>query len=124
MTSGHRTDRGLTGSEVDVDLVAAAAAGCPAVAALSAGMFGEVATYLPGRKVSGIRVNDTDIEIHIVAHHGHPLHHVAAHLGALTRPIIGDRRLTVVIDDLNTDLPSRNRGHRAIMSRSGSEQQP
>lgn len=122
MSIRHRTDRVVSGSEVDVDLVAAAAAGCPAVAALSAGMFGEVATYLPGRKVGGIRVTDTDVEIHIVAHHGHPLHHVAAHLGALTRPLIGHRRLTVAVDDLDVDLPSSNRADRSITSRSGSEQ--
>ena len=120
MTARHRTDRVLSGSEVDVDLVAAAAAGCPAVAALSAGVFGEVATYLPGRKVGGIRVDDTDVEIHVVARHGHPLHHVAAHLGALTRPLIGDRRLTVVIDDLDIDLPTGN--HQAVAPRAGSEQ--
>ena len=40
---------------VNVDAVAATVAGCAGVAALDSGPFGEVATYLPGRKVPAWR---------------------------------------------------------------------
>ena len=36
---------------IEVDAVAAAVAGCAGVSALDGGPFGEVASYLPGRKV-------------------------------------------------------------------------
>ena len=39
----------------EVDLLAAAVRAVPGVAALHPGMFGEVGTYLPGRRVPGIR---------------------------------------------------------------------
>ena len=42
--------------DVDVDAVAAAVAGCAGVSALDGGQFGEVASYLPGRKVTGVVV--------------------------------------------------------------------
>lgn len=41
---------------VDVDLVAAAVRGCPAVADLVGGSPSGAATYLPGRRVEGITV--------------------------------------------------------------------
>lgn len=38
----------------------------PGVAGLSAGVFGEVATYLPGDKVPGVRVGDDGVHVHVV----------------------------------------------------------
>ena len=38
----------------DVTAVASAVLGCSAVAGLDGGRFGEVATYLPGQRVSGV----------------------------------------------------------------------
>jgi hypothetical protein len=107
---------------VDVDGVVAAVVACPAVASMSAGRFGEVATYLPGRRVAGIRANDTDVEIHIVARRGYPLQHVTAQIAAATRSLIGDRSLTVAVDDLDIDLPGAASANRTIASRFGSEQ--
>ena len=43
---------------VDVDAVAAAVPGCAGVAALDGGPFGEVVSYLPGRRVTGVVVGD------------------------------------------------------------------
>jgi hypothetical protein len=106
------------GGAVDLDGVVAAAAGCPAVAGLSTGTFGEVATYLPGRRVGGIRITDTDVEIHVVARHGQPLPQVTAQIAAATGPLIGARRLTVVVDDLDVDFPDPSR---STSTPSGSE---
>jgi hypothetical protein len=46
------------------DAVAARVAGCPAVAALSAG---PIATYLPGRAVTGVAVRDNMIVVSVKA---------------------------------------------------------
>jgi hypothetical protein len=48
------------------DLLAAAVLATEGVAALHPGLFAEVATYLPGRRVQGIRVTDHGCEIHVV----------------------------------------------------------
>ena len=50
----------------DADTVAGIARAVPGVTALHAGMFGEVATYLPGRRVTGVRVTDDHIDVHLV----------------------------------------------------------
>ena len=43
---------------VDVDAIAAATLACPAVAGLHEGGSRAVATYLPGRRVVGVRAED------------------------------------------------------------------
>ncbi len=59
--------------DVDPEAVVAAALSCPDVARLSGGLVGEVATYLPGRQVTGVRFTDEEVEVHIVARWGPPL---------------------------------------------------
>lgn len=49
----------------------------PGVAALHGGMFGEAATYLPGRRVSGIRTSDTGTDIHVSVVYGAPVAEIA-----------------------------------------------
>ncbi|MCD2187937.1 Asp23/Gls24 family envelope stress response protein [Actinomycetospora soli] len=43
---------------VDVDRVAAAVLACPLVCGLATGEHGATETYLPGRRVRGVRVHD------------------------------------------------------------------
>ena len=45
--------------------LAAAVLAVPGVAALHPGMFGEVGTYLPGRRVAGIRITDNVVDVHV-----------------------------------------------------------
>ena len=42
---------------VNVETAAAVVLGCAGVSRLDGGPFGEVATYLPGRTVNGVRVS-------------------------------------------------------------------
>jgi uncharacterized alkaline shock family protein YloU len=51
---------------VVADAVAVAVLSTPGVADLHAGVAGEVATYLPGRRVRGVRVSDGGIDVHVV----------------------------------------------------------
>lgn len=47
--------------------VAAAVLACPHVAGLSGGPYGSVGTYLPGRRITGVRITDDQITVRIVA---------------------------------------------------------
>ncbi|GAA2557497.1 hypothetical protein [Pseudonocardia hydrocarbonoxydans] len=55
-----------TSPETDVDRIATAVLSCPSVAALHGGRFGEVAAYLPGRRVVGIRHEARHVAVHVV----------------------------------------------------------
>lgn len=46
--------------------VAAAVLAVPGVTGLHGGLFGEVATYLPGGRVSGVALDDESGEVHII----------------------------------------------------------
>ena len=96
------TDPGSApGSELtDADHIRAAVLACPGVVELSAGPFGEVASYLPGRTVPGVRVDDDHVEVHIVASYGEPLRAVADQIGASVQGLLGGRTLTVAVDDI------------------------
>ena len=48
------------------DQVADAVLAVPGVHALHAGLLGEVATYLPGRRVQGVRRREDGCEVHLV----------------------------------------------------------
>lgn len=81
------------------DRVRAAVLAVPGVAAMHSGSFGEVATYLPGRKVDGVRVRADVTEVDVVVDWGvHVLEtadSVRAAVQAITRPTV-----TVVIQDV------------------------
>lgn len=83
-----------------VEGLAAAVQGCAGVASLSAGTFGEVATYLPGRRVRGVRLTDETVEVHVVALWGPPLPPLAAQIRVGVGPFAGGRKINVYIDDL------------------------
>lgn len=51
--------------EDSADLIAAAVREVPGVAGLHGGTFGEVGTYLPGRRVAGVRTGDAYTEVHV-----------------------------------------------------------
>lgn len=67
------------------DTVAGIARAVPGVAGLHPGMFGEVATYLPGRRVTGIRILDDRIDVHVTIAVGAPVRETAA----LVREAVG-----------------------------------
>lgn len=52
------------------DLVAAAVVSVPGVAGMHTGSFGEVATYLPGRRVNGVRLREDATEVHVALVYG------------------------------------------------------
>lgn len=56
-----------------VDTIASAVVAVTGVANLHGGMFGEAATYLPGRRVAGIRLSEQGTEVHVTLLYGYPL---------------------------------------------------
>lgn len=93
-----------TGGEVGLlaDQIAAAVAGCPAVAALAAG---PVATYLPGRVVEGVAVRGSgeqgSVQIAVIAHFGLSLPEVAAQVRAVATPLAPGLRIDIRIEDID-----------------------
>ncbi|MEJ8279662.1 Asp23/Gls24 family envelope stress response protein [Pseudonocardia spirodelae] len=86
---------------IDTDRIADAVLSCPGVAQLHAGRFGEIATYLPGRRVSGIRVDPTAqaVEIHVVGRYPASVAAIADQVRAAVLPVVGDTRVDVVVGD-------------------------
>ncbi|MDM8084598.1 hypothetical protein QUV83_07480 [Cellulomonas cellasea] len=60
------------------DAVRAAVLGVPGVAAMHGGAFAEVATYLPGRRVTGVRIEPERTEVHVVVASESPIPGVAS----------------------------------------------
>ena len=87
----------------DLEQVASAALGCPLIADLTGGRFGEVATYGPGRRILGVRVMDGAIELHVVAKWGAPLPEVAEVVRAAVAPYAENLPVSVFVDDI--ELP-------------------
>lgn len=48
------------------EVVAATVLAVPGVVRLHRGRFGELATYLPGRRVIGVRIDERGTEVHVV----------------------------------------------------------
>lgn len=96
------TERAPGGSDPVGDkahLIAAAVLAIPGVAQLHAGVFGEVATYLPGERVTGVQLRDTSCEVHVVAVWGSPVLDVADRVRSTVAAITGGP-VDVTIEDV------------------------
>jgi hypothetical protein len=94
---GDRTPDGV--AEL-ADRIAAAVTRCPHVAGLTQIPDMPVATYLPGRTVSGVAVRPAEVEICVVARYGPPLPQVAAQVRQVVEPLVPGRVVDVVIADI------------------------
>jgi uncharacterized alkaline shock family protein YloU len=93
-------DRTLDGTAGLADRIAAAVTSCPDVAGLTQVPGMPVATYLPGRTVSGVAVRPAEVEICVVARYGPPLPQVAAQVRQAVEPLVPGRVVDVVIADI------------------------
>src|SRR5262245_14451730 len=82
------------------DRIAATVTRCPDVAGLTQNPGIPVATYLPGRTVSGVAVRPAEVEICVVARYGPPLAQVAARVWQVVEPLAPGRVVDVVIGDV------------------------
>jgi hypothetical protein len=94
---------------VDVDDVAAAVLGCAGVAGLDGGRFGEVTSYLPGRRVPGVVVSGGRVRVQIRSRWGVPAPDLAARITAVLAPLSGRRPVDVVIADIDDPASAPDR---------------
>jgi DNA-binding transcriptional LysR family regulator len=82
--------------------VAAAVAAHPAVARLDGGVFGAVATYLPGRRLVGVRIGEGDepVEIAVVLHPDRPIPDVVRALRRDVSRMCGGAAVDITVSDL------------------------
>ena len=86
------------------EIIAAAVASCPGVARLSSGASPvEVATYLPGRRVQGVRMGDGVVEIHVVARPGTVLPVLAESVRRAVTAVVPVPVVDVFVDDLELE---------------------
>ncbi len=71
------------------------------VADLSGGVTGEIATYLPGRRVPGVRISPDRVEVHLVVESRRPVHEVADAVRRALRPLVGSQPVDVVVADIS-----------------------
>ena len=90
---------------VNVDAVAAAMQACPGVSELDAGRLGEVASYLPGRRVQGVAVRTASVTVQVRTRWGVPAPDLLSQITAALTPLIGGRRVEVVIADIDDPPP-------------------
>ncbi len=85
---------------MDVEALARAVEGCPSVAWLAPGRGAEVATYLRGRRITGIRVVEGQLEVHVAARYGPSMPEVADEVRSAVAAHLGDKPVAVFIDDV------------------------
>jgi hypothetical protein len=95
------TPRAALVDGIDIDAVAAMVRGCAGVSALDGGPFGEIASYLPGRTVPGVAVDDNRIRVQVRSRWGVPAADVAALITAALAPLAGPRPVDVAIADID-----------------------
>jgi hypothetical protein len=90
------------GREVDrrVDPIVTAVLACPLVAGLHGGQEGEAVTYLPGRRITGIRITVDEVAIHVVARYPAVMDQVADQIRRAVAPFVAGLRVDVAIEDL------------------------
>ena len=96
-----------------VTAVAAAVRAVPGVADLHGGAYGEVATYLPGRRVRGIRLTSQAVDVHVTATWERGVRETAEAVADAAERAAG-RPATVTVEDLQTPetaTPQRNPDH-------------
>jgi hypothetical protein len=84
----------------DVDVIAAATLACPAVARLHAGGPRVVATYLPGRRVDGVRIEDDRVLVSVVLVYGAPVGSLDRQVRAALAPHVKGRSVDVHVADV------------------------
>jgi hypothetical protein len=85
---------------LDVDDIYAAVLACPGVAGLGSGMIGELATYLPGRRVPGIRVTPQLVELEVCARWGPPAQEIGRQIWGALASVVTDRPIAIAITDI------------------------
>jgi hypothetical protein len=90
---------------VNVDALAAAVRSCTGVDDLDGGLLGCVATYQPGRQLSGIRIGSDRVTIQVRGRWDVPVRELAAQIRVAVAPLVGGRTVDIVVADLADPAP-------------------
>ena len=101
---------------IEIDAIAAIVQGCAGVSALDGGRFGEVTSYLPGRTVPGVAVDDSRIRVQVRSKWGVPATDVAAMITAALAPLAGPRPVDVAIADIDDPPAAQPAGMAAAIA--------
>jgi len=85
---------------VDLDAVAAAVRGCPAIDDLLPGAWGGVVSYLPGRQIAGVRIASDHVVISVRGRWGIPVSEMARQVRSAIGALVAPRRVDLVVADL------------------------
>jgi len=93
------------------DLVAAAVLTVPGVISLHGGLFGKTATYLPGRRVPGVRLTEDVTDIHLSVVYGAPVFATAQQVRTAVAALVTGP-VNVTVEDVTpaTDAATTTRG--------------
>lgn len=91
------------GVEYGADLIAAAVQANREIAGLDGGRYGEIATYLPGRRLRGVRIRPDSVTVGVIGRYPATAAQIDAGVRASVRAVVGplDRPLHVHIGDLD-----------------------
>jgi hypothetical protein len=96
-----RVEGDATVDGVDVDRLAAAVEDCPAVDALVDGPPDWAATYLPRRRISGIRIEGDAVTTQVRLRYGSTVGQLARQVWRAATPLAGPRRVDIVVADIS-----------------------
>ncbi|SDL16895.1 hypothetical protein SAMN05216298_2856 [Glycomyces sambucus] len=84
-----------------VDAIADAVRAVPGVSGLHGGQLGEIAVLLPGRRIPGLRLGDTECEVHVAVDWGADIPLTAAAVRVAVAPLVGGRPVVVTVEDID-----------------------
>lgn len=94
---------------IDIDAVHTAVAACPGVHQVGSPGLAGVTTYLPGRRIPGIRISPDSVDLEVVAAWGFPVPLVAGQIRAAVRGLVKARPVDITIADI--DVPEQSSLH-------------
>ena len=100
MSDGSTTFGSAEG--VLADAISAAVTRCPAVVTLDEGGTRAVATYLPGRRVAGIRIEEHRVLVSVVLRYGVSIDSLTSQVRAAVAPLAQGRTVDVHVADVQT----------------------
>ncbi|SFQ60247.1 hypothetical protein SAMN05421810_110152 [Amycolatopsis arida] len=105
-TRGAGTDEGP--AEDPAETIAREVLAHPAVVRLDGGPLGVVATHLPGRRVTGVRVPDdgAPVEVGVVLRLGEPLPELTEQVRHRVRGVVGTVPVDIVVSDVVEPEPA------------------
>lgn len=92
-----------------VDALEQAVLALAGVSGLHAGSLGEVATYLPGRRVPGVRVRGRTVDVHVTLADGAPLRATAGAVRAAGAALVPGAVVDVTVEEVERPQVPRPR---------------